>query len=305
MTTITVNDVGPRDGLQNQPRILTPAQRMKLVEALVVAGVGHIEAGAFVSPKAVPAMAGSGEVIAGLRAIEGVVLSALVPNLRGYELALNAAVDTVSMVLYASEGMAQRNVKRTVQDVEAEAATVIERGRADGVAVIATISVAFACPFDGPTDPGRVRDIARRFMELGASRILIADTIGAANPAQVKQLMDALVSELGEARLGCHFHDTRAMGLANVYSALTSGVRYFDASIGGLGGCPFAPGATGNVATEDVVMMLEQMGASTGINLDALLRASHLANELTGCAPGGRAKAWLEGSRSAERAAQC
>ncbi|TXS92033.1 hydroxymethylglutaryl-CoA lyase [Parahaliea maris] len=291
---VIINDVGPRDGLQNQPRILSVEERVQLVQALADAGMNYIEAGAFVSPKAVPAMAGTDQVMARLQALEGVALSALIPNARGYELARAAGVNTVAMVLYASDGMAQANVKMTRQEAEADAAAIIARAREEGARVIATISVAFACPFDGDTDPALVRDIAQRFAELGADRIVIADTIGAANPQQVRELMDPLVPAVGSERLGCHFHDTRAMGLANVFAALESGVRYFDASIGGLGGCPFAPGASGNVATEDVVMMLEQMGYSTGIDLDRLLRASDLSETLTGTAPGGRAKRWLK-----------
>ncbi|MFV8819345.1 hydroxymethylglutaryl-CoA lyase [Haliea sp. E17] len=290
---VIVNDVGPRDGLQNQPRILTVAERVQLVRALVEAGVDHVEAGAFVSPKAVPAMAGTDEVVAGLAGLDG-VFSTLIPNLRGYELARAAGVGTVAMVLYASDTMAQRNVKMSMAGAEADTAAIIARAAQEGAQVVATIAVAFACPFEGATDPARVRDIAQRFADIGADRIVIADTIGAANPQQVRQLMDPLVQAIGAERLGCHFHDTRAMGLANVFAGLESGVRYFDASIGGLGGCPFAPGASGNVATEDVVMMLEQMGFATGIDLDALLRASDLSEALTGTAPGGRAKAWLK-----------
>ncbi|WGL16290.1 hydroxymethylglutaryl-CoA lyase [Microbulbifer bruguierae] len=291
---VIVNEVGPRDGLQNQPKILSVAERVQLVEALAAAGVNHIEVGAFVSPKAVPAMAGTDQVMTALSSLQGISLSALIPNLRGYELARAAGVETVAMVLYASDGMAQRNVKMTRAEAEADAATIIARAAEDGARVIATIAVAFSCPFDGPTDPLVVRDIAQRFVAQGAERVVIADSIGAGNPLQVRQLMDPLVASLGAERLGCHFHDTRAMGLANVFAALESGVRYFDASIGGLGGCPFAPGATGNVATEDVVMMLEQMGVSTGIDLDALMRASELSEVLTGTAPGGRAKSWLK-----------
>ncbi len=290
---VILNDVGPRDGIQNQPRILSVDERVKLIRALLEAGVTHVEAGAFVSPKAVPAMAGTSEVVAGLKGLAG-AFSALIPNARGYELAREAGVETVAMVLYASDTMAQRNVKMSMAEAEAETAAIIARAAQDGAQVIATIAVAFSCPFEGDIDPARVRDIAERFAATGADRIVIADTIGAANPLQVRQLMDPLVQSVGADRLGCHFHDTRAMGLANVFAGLESGVRYFDASIGGLGGCPFAPGASGNVATEDVAMMLEQMGFDTGIDLDALLRASDLSEQLTGTAPGGRAKPWLK-----------
>ena len=291
---IVVTDVGPRDGLQNQPRILGVEQRLSLIGAIAAAGVGSIEVGSFVSPKAVPAMAGTDQVVACLVQGAGVHYTSLIPNMKGYELARDAGARSVTMVLYASDGMAQKNVNMTMVEAEQVTAEILACARADGVEVIATISVAFACPFDGPTDPGVVRAVADKFMSLGADQVCIADTIGAANPQQVAALTTDLVSSHGAERLGCHFHDTRAMGLANVYAAVEAGIRRFDASIAGLGGCPFAPGASGNVATEDVVMMLEQMGYATGIDLNALLRASDLAEELTGTAPGGRAKAWLK-----------
>jgi len=291
---ITVNDVGPRDGLQNQPRVLDPADRARLARALLAAGVRHIEVGAFVSPRAVPAMAGTDQVLAALSPCPGARLTVLVPNARGYELAQAAGARSVSLVLYGSEGMAQANVRMTRAAVEAEAAAIMSRARAEGIRVTATIAVAFECPYDGPVDPALTRDLAARFLELGADELCIADTIGAADPRQVKSLTRALVERHGASRIGCHFHDTRAMGLANVFAAVESGVRTFDTSIAGLGGCPFAPGASGNVATEDVVMMLEQMGFATGIDMGRLLQAAELAHELTGSAPGGRASTWLQ-----------
>jgi hydroxymethylglutaryl-CoA lyase len=197
------------------------------------------------------------------------------------------------MVLYASEGMAQKNVKMSIAQAEDATRQILGAAEQDGIAVVAAIATAFCCPFDGPTDPGVVKDTVARFMDSGIEQLVLADTIGAANPMEVRRLTADLVSTHGADRLGCHFHDTRAMGVANVFAALESGIYRFDASIGGLGGCPFAPGASGNVASEDVVMMLEQMGVETGIDLDALLRASDLAEALTGTAPGGRAKAWL------------
>lgn len=292
---VIVNDVGPRDGLQNQPKILLPAQRVQLVKALQNAGMDHVEVGAFVSPKAVPAMAGTDEVLAGLVGDADVddVLTVLIPNVRGYELATAAGAKSVCMVLYGSDGMAQANVRMSRQQAEASAVQILQQARLDGVRVTSTIAVAFECPFDGPVDPALVGDIAARFLELGTDELCIADTIGAANPQQARSLTAALIDRHGADQISCHFHDTRAMGLANVFAALESGVRKFDASIGGLGGCPFAPGASGNVATEDVVMMLRQMGYETGIDLAGLMRASQLAQQLTGTAPGGRASAWI------------
>jgi len=293
--TVIVNDVGPRDGLQNQQKILEPAARIRLVEALLNAGMQHVEVAAFVSPKAVPAMAGAADVVAGLQpAAAQAELSVLIPNMRGYELAVEAGARSVAMVLYATDEMAQANVRMSMAEADAATEAIIARAREDGVTVMATISVSFQCPFAGAVDPGVVLASAERFLAQDIEAFVVADTIGAANPQQVRQLMDRLVGAHGAERLACHFHDTRAMGLANVFAAVESGIRRFDASIGGLGGCPFAPGASGNVATEDVVMMLEQMGFRTGINLPALLRASDLARELTGTAPGGRAKPWMD-----------
>lgn len=295
-----VNDVGPRDGLQNQEKILTPSDRAALVRALLDAGMRHVEVGAFVSEKAVPAMAGTGEVLAALndgQDARGRILTVLVPNVRGYELAVAAGAKSVCMVLYGSDGMAEANVKMSRQQAEAAAMEILDKARSQGVRVNCTIAVAFECPFEGRVDPGLVIDIAARFLDLGADELCVADTIGAADPLRVRRLTARLVDGLDSGRLSCHFHDTRAMGLANVFAALESGVRKFDASIAGLGGCPFAPGASGNVATEDVVMMLEQAGFVTGIDLDLLLRASELAQNLTGTAPGGRASAWLNQQR--------
>ena len=298
MPAVIINDVGPRDGLQNQSRILEPVHRVSLVRALLDSGVTHVEAGAFVSPRAVPAMAGAADVLAGLvdegREGDTPVLTFLVPNRRGYALAREAGVRSVCMVLYGSERMAEANVQMSRADAEHATAEILQQAQRDGVRVTATVAVAFECPWEGPTDPGRIASLASEFLARGADEFCVADTIGAANPRQVRMLMQRLAGENGAARLSCHFHDTRAMGLVNVYAALETGIRKFDAAIGGLGGCPFAPGASGNVATEDVVMMLEQMGLSTGIDLDALMRASALATELTGTAPGGRARAWLQ-----------
>ena len=290
---IIINDVGPRDGLQNQSKILQIHERLQLIRALLEAKVTHIEVGSFVSPKAVPAMAGTGELVQALKgASEG--LSVLIPNVRGYELALEAGAQTVAMVVYPSDGMAQKNVGMSRAKADVAAEEIIERSKDDGVRVNATIAVAFECPFDGPTDPSAVSTAAAKFLKLGVESFVLADTIGAANPVQVSALMNRLVAENGASRLTCHFHDTRALGMANVYAAVEAGIRCFDASIAGLGGCPFAPGAAGNIATEDAVMMLHAMGFDTGIDLSRLLEASDLAEQLTGSAPGGRSKPWLK-----------
>ncbi|HIG67878.1 MAG TPA: hydroxymethylglutaryl-CoA lyase [Porticoccaceae bacterium] len=295
---IVITDVGPRDGLQNQSKILSIEQRVELIRAIAAAGVPQIEVGSFVSPRAVPAMAGTDQVFAALDSQSDYRTPsiALIPNLKGYELARDAGAKAVTMVLYASEGMAEKNSAMSMTDAEDITMKILRLAKQDEIEVVATIAVAFSCPFDGPSDPLLVQNIASKFIGAGADQLVLADTIGSADPQQVRLLTEALVKSHGASQLGCHFHDTRAMGLANVYAAVESGIRRFDSSIAGLGGCPFAPGATGNVATDDVAMMLQQMGFETGIDLGRLMKASDLAETLTGtAAPGGRSKAWLQG----------
>ncbi len=290
---IVINEVGPRDGLQSQAQQLEVRQRLALVEALLAAGLRHIEAGSFVSPRAVPQMAGTDELLALLGRRPGVEFSVLVPNMKGYELARAAGAETVAVVVCATETMNQKNIRMSLEQTLALAQEIIERGRDDGVRVQSYLSVAFECPFEGPVPAATVIAQARSLAAWGADEIVIADTIGAAQPAAVRSLMDTLAGELGPERLACHFHDTRALALANVFAAVESGIRRFDSAVGGLGGCPFAPGAKGNVATEDVVMLCEQMGFDTGVDMPSLLAAVELAGELTGHPQGGRAHYWL------------
>lgn len=289
---VVINDVGPRDGLQNQPQVLEPTQRLELIRALVAAGLRHIEFGAFVSPRAVPAMAGSEQIAAQLPN-DGVRYTALIPNARGYELAKAAGVRSMALVLAASSTMNEKNIRMDTAAALAVCREVLAQARRDRVSVQVYVATAWECPFEGPTPPARVIDLCDGLQAAGAAQLVIADTIGAAHPRQVAALMQALVETLGAGSLACHFHDTRALGLANVYAAYEVGIRHFDASVGGLGGCPFAPGASGNVATEDLVMLFEMMGVATGIDLPKLLDAAMLAAHLTGRPTGGRAQAWL------------
>ena len=291
--TIRINEVGLRDGLQSQSRHLSLDERLRLARSLIDAGLSHLEIGSFVSPKAVPQMAGTGELIAALEVPEAVHLSALIPNMKGYELARESGMETVAVVVSATETMNQKNINMSLEKTLDVARAIIERGVADGAKVQAYLAVAFECPFEGPTPRQIVIDQAAQLAQWGAHEIVIADTIGATNPAAVRELMDVLVATHGSTRLACHFHDTRAMGLANVFAAIESGIRQFDSSVGGLGGCPFAPGAKGNVATEDVVMLCEQMVFATGIDMPSLLKAVDLVSELIGAPQGGRAHYWL------------
>lgn len=290
---IRINEVGLRDGLQSQSRHLTLDERLRLAVSLMEAGLKSLEIGSFVSPRAVPQMAGTADLIAALDVTGDVHLSALIPNMKGYELACASGVETVAVVVSATETMNLKNINMSLERTLAVARDIIVRGKAEGAKVQAYLAVAFECPFEGPTPRETVLAQAEQLAEWGADQIVIADTIGAANPAAVRDLMDSLVVAHGSGRLACHFHDTRAMGLANVFAAIESGVRRFDSSVGGLGGCPFAPGAKGNVATEDVVMLCEQMGFATGVDMPALLRSVELVSELIGTPQGGRAHYWL------------
>lgn len=290
--SVFVNEVGPRDGLQNQATVLSPEQRLQLIRKLVDAGVRSIEAASFVSERAVPAMAGAAQVFAGLPATDRVRYSALAPTMKYYDLARDAGVKVLEVFVAASETMNQKNIRSSIEQSMSNASDICQQAQRDGIEVIGCVATAWECPFEGKTDPSVVADMTVRFLAMGTSSVVIADTIGAANPMAVRGLMDALVADSGADKLACHFHDTRAMGVANAYAALEAGIRHFDASVGGLGGCPFAPGATGNVATEDLVMMLHQMGFDTGIDLEKLMVAGQLAGELTGTNTGGRADKW-------------
>ncbi|ANB18223.1 hydroxymethylglutaryl-CoA lyase [Dokdonella koreensis] len=291
---VLVNEVGPRDGLQSLARVIPVEQRLALIEGLVAAGIASIEAGSFVSPKAVPQMAGSDRLFALLPHKDAIRYSALVPNLRGYELARAAGAGVVSVVLSATETMNRRNINSGLDETTAVCADLMQRAAADGVEGQAYVAVAFECPFEGPTPPATVERLVERMIGAGARKVIVADTIGAADPARVRDLMTRLAGRHGAGVFACHFHDTRGMALANVLAALECGVREFDSAIGGLGGCPFSPGASGNVATEDVVLMLQSMGFRTGIDLAALTDAVRQAGAIVDAALGGHAFRWLD-----------
>jgi len=292
MTDIVIKEVAARDGLQAQPKHLTLEQRQLLVEKLAVTGVPELEIGSFVSPKAVPQMAGT-DVLAANLPSQAINYSALVPNMRGYESATACHINTLAIAIAATEQMNQNNIRMSLEQTFAMAEEMLIRAQADGVAIHAYLAVAFECPYEGAVAPSVVLDQVHQLMLHNPARLVIADTIGAANPGAVRDLMKPLIAEYGSERIGCHFHDTRAMAMANVYAALEVGVRQFDSSAGGLGGCPFAPGAKGNVATEDIVMLCESMGMRTGVSMPALLEAVALLSEFIGAPQGGRAHYWL------------
>jgi (R)-citramalyl-CoA lyase len=264
VTRITVCDVGPRDGLQNESEILEPLARAELVNRLAAAGLPRIEAASFVRPDAVPQMAGAEEVLAAIERREGTEYSGLALNDRGYErLVATAGLDRVNFTLAATETFNRRNGNQSLAEAEAAGERIVERAE---LPVTVTLSCSFGCPFEGRVDPGAVAAIAERFAE--DAEVVLADTIGVATPAQVRSLV-----ERTQAR-GVHLHNTRNTGYANALAAIDAGATLLDASVGGLGGCPYAPRATGNIATEDLVYLLEGEGLETGVDLDALISIS-------------------------------
>ena len=282
---IEVVDVGPRDGLQNEDEILSPEVRGRLCERLAAAGVPRIEAASFVNPKRVPQMAGAEEVLAAIERSPSTSYAGLVLNERGYERAIEAGVDEVRYAFPVTETFAERNQNTTVADATLLAARLVERSRLDGVRVSITLSTAFGDPFEGRVEPGHVLEIAASVAASGPDEIVLADTIGVGVPSQVRDLVEGVAAH--GITVGCHFHDTRNTGIANAAAAVESGATVLDASVGGTGGCPFAPRATGNIATEDLVYLLHNMGYTTGIDLDALIEvATWLARQLDKELPG-------------------
>jgi hydroxymethylglutaryl-CoA lyase len=289
---VTIKEVAARDGLQAQSVEISLDQRRELIMSLVAAGVPELEIGSFVSPRAVPQMAGTDALAQTLPAAKA-QYSALVPNMKGYELARREGLNQLAIVVSATEQMNQNNIRKSLEDTFSMASDIMCRAREEQVDIHAYLAVAFECPYEGRVHSNVVMDQVEQLMRDAPARLVIADTIGAANPRAVKSMMTELVAQFGAEALGCHFHDTRAMGLANVFAALDAGVRQFDSSAGGLGGCPFAPGAKGNVATEDVVMLCESAGLSTGINIEALLASVAHLTQMIGSEQGGRAHYWL------------
>jgi (R)-citramalyl-CoA lyase len=275
-----IREVGPRDGLQNEQQIFPPETRAELVGRLGAAGLRRIEAASFVNPERVPQMAGAEEVVAALERRDGVQYAGLALNLRGYERLRETGLDEISFALAATESFSQRNAGGSVEESIAAAEQIASRAREEGIRASLTISVAFGCPFEGPVDPDGVVAIAERLAATDADEVVLADTIGVATPTQARRLLER-VAKLGKP-VGAHFHNTRNTGFANAYAALEAGVSVLDASVGGLGGCPFAPKATGNVATEDLVYLLEGEGVQTGVDLEALISVSEWLEELLG-----------------------
>ena len=271
---MTVVEVGPRDGLQNEAAALTVDDRVAFAQALLDAGLPVVEVGAFVSPKWVPQMAGSDEVHRRLRRPPGARTPVLVPNRKGFDAARDAGVREIAVFTAASETFSRKNTNASIDETFARFGEFVAEAKRDGLWVRGYVSTCFGCPYEGKVDPARVVDVARRLADLGCDEISIGDTIGVAVPTQVEDVAARLEAVVPLERLAVHFHDTRGTALANVVAALGTGIAIVDSSAGGLGGCPYAPGASGNLATEDLLYMLHGMGIETGVDLAAVSAAS-------------------------------
>jgi hydroxymethylglutaryl-CoA lyase len=275
-------EVGPRDGLQNEHAAVTPEDKIAFIDLLSAAGHRTIEAGAFVSPRWVPQMADTADVFARIERRAGTRYTALVPNLAGLERAIAARVDEIAVFAAASETFSKRNINQSIEGSLETYRGVARAAKDAGLPVRAYVSTAFGCPFEGAVDPGRVRDVSASLIEMGAYEVSVSDTIGVAHPGQVPTVVGAVSEALPLNRIALHFHDTRGTALANVLVALQLGVTTFDASAGGLGGCPYASGATGNLATEDLLYMLDGLGIETGVQIDRVLAASRFIERRLG-----------------------
>ena len=278
----TIYEVGPRDGLQNEARQVPTAEKIRFIDSLVAAGIRDIEITSFVSPKWIPQLADSAEVARGVHRVPGVRMSALVPNRRGLDVAIAAGMKEIAVFMSASETHNKKNINKTIAETLAVFDDIVPPARAAGLAVRAYLSTVFGCPYEGDVDPERVVALTGTLRDLGVYQISISDTIGVANPRQVEDVLTRVLAKHPASALAVHFHDTQGTALANCVVALTLGIATIDASAGGLGGCPYAPGAAGNLATEDVVAMLHGMGVKTGIDLDKLTEASRTAATFVG-----------------------
>ncbi len=279
---VTIYEVGPRDGLQNEARHVSTPEKIRFIDALVDAGLHNIEITSFVSPKWIPQLADAAEVARGVRRPAGVRMSALVPNRRGLDNALASGMKEVAVFLSASETHNKKNVNKTIADTLTAFEEVVPPALAAGLKVRAYVSTVFGCPYEGDVDPQAVLSLSARLLQMGVYQISLGDTIGVANPRQVEDVVGQVLAAHPAEAIAVHFHDTQGTALANCLVSMTLGIRTIDSSAGGLGGCPYAPGAAGNLATEDLVSMLHAMGVQTGVDLDKLVEASRLATAFVG-----------------------
>jgi hydroxymethylglutaryl-CoA lyase len=298
---VRIVEVGPRDGLQNEKTPVSVEGRVVFIEALLAAGLHTVEVGAFVSPKAIPQMVGSDEVLRRVSRHADGEFHVLVPNEKGYEAARAAGAKVIAVFGSASEGFSRANINCSVAESIERFKPVIARARADGVKVRGYISCVLGCPYDGEIQPQAVVDVAKVLWDLGCYEVSLGDTIGVGTPKKARELLRAVAGYVPMAHLAMHFHDTYGQALANLYAGMEEGARVIDSAAGGLGGCPYAPGATGNVATEDVVYMLEGLGITTGVDMTKLVQATNEVSKLIGRPPVSRVAAALNAKRLASK----
>jgi hydroxymethylglutaryl-CoA lyase len=296
--TVRIVEVGPRDGLQNEQTPISVADRVSFIEALIAAGLPTVEVGAFVSPKAIPQMVNSDQVLHAVGHLKG-EFHVLVPNERGYEASQAAGAKVIAVFASASEGFSRANINCSVAESIERFKPVLARAKADGIRVRGYVSCVLGCPFDGEVKPEAVVSVTKTLWELGCYEVSLGDTIGVGTPVKARRLLRVIAGDVPVQHLAMHFHDTYGQALANLYAGMEEGVRVIDSAAGGLGGCPYAPGATGNVATEDVVYMLEGMGIATGVDMDRLLAATNEVSRLLGRPPVSRVAQALNAKRRA------
>jgi hydroxymethylglutaryl-CoA lyase len=295
--TVRIVEVGPRDGLQNEKTPVSVQARIAFIEALIGAGLHTVEVGAFVSPKAIPQMVNSDAVLRGVSHHSGSEFHVLVPNEKGFEAARAAGAGVIAVFASASEGFSRANINCSVAESIERFKPVIARAKAGGIKVRGYVSCVLGCPFDGEIRPHAVVDVARTLWDLGCYEVSLGDTIGVGTPVKARQLLRVVAGAVPMAALAMHFHDTYGQALANLYAGMEEGARVIDSAAGGLGGCPYAPGATGNVATEDVVYMLEGMGIKTGVDMARLVEASNEIGRLIGRLPMSRVAAAINAKK--------
>ncbi len=278
-SSATIFEVGPRDGLQNEANLIPVEHKVELINRLSKSGLKNIEAGSFVSPKWVPQMANSGEVLSRIDRESGINYSALTPNLRGLDAALDSQINEIAVFAAASEGFSQKNINCSIEESLARFEPVIEKAHANDVRVRAYVSCVIACPYDGNVAPEKVADVTKRLFDMGCYEISLGDTIGVGTANKITTMIESVKMQVNAENLAIHCHDTYGQAIANVVAALQAGVNTIDSSVAGLGGCPYANGASGNVATEDVLYLLEGLGISTGVNLDAIVDAGNFISQ--------------------------
>ncbi|HEY9714423.1 MAG TPA: hydroxymethylglutaryl-CoA lyase [Chroococcales cyanobacterium] len=303
-TDVKIVEVGPRDGLQNEEKLVPTGDKVRLIEALAASGLKNIEVTSFVSPKWIPQLADGIEVVQSLSLPDSVNISALVPNLKGYESAVKAKIKNIALFLSASESHSKKNINKSIDEALSTMKEVAQQAKHDGRNLRCYVSVVFACPYEGKIAPEKVAAITEQLLAMGVDEISLGDTIGHAIPNQVIELTKILSRQAPLSKFALHFHDTLGMALANVLAGIDSGITIFDASVGGMGGCPYAPGAAGNLATEDLIHMLDGLGIRSGVDLEKLVDAGVIAEEITGKQlPGRYLKACLAGRSKQERSA--